>query len=662
MYATPGDVFRESVAIRTYSRDVPDEDRKESVPEIFTRVLDAFETLYADKKDVWGPYYDRARWFHLMSEGIALPAGRMLWSMGSTTLAKEGYLPMMNCSFVAINGVSEPFRFMAKMLFLGCGVGFSVERKYFEPLAKEWVALRYPIMPSTRKQAGESRYYPDHKGSVFVVRDSKEGWIDFIVEAIEAGVALRPFIYDLSQIRPEGSRIKGFGGRSGDPQILSTIGMRIYYDVAGPAYPTVSMLYDVACSIGELVVSGNVRRSALIAIGDPTDEEFLSLKKFSNTKGKPWRQFCNNSVNVSTFSDLSDAFWDTYDGSSEAYGFVKVDAAARADEERESNSFRKRYPAMGFNPCGEQPLHNREVCCLAEINVQKIHDNPTMIQAMYMTYLFCKMAFTLGAPTEPETNRIVQANQRIGISLTGISMVDPSIMSMAYQNLNVWLRPFDSRISGQLGVPPCIALTTVKPGGTLPKIAGSSGPGIHRPISHYQIRRVRFSKTCALLPWFKHIGIPVEPAFMLDGSPDPSGTQVASFFLENAEPADGHYSEWQLTDVGLESMFAKIAEVQEHWSDNAISVTVYYDVKRVRDQLIPMIRRWFDQLKVFSGLPYFGHNFLQAPEEPISEERYHAELARFEARGDKPQIPLTPDGLHVTDDLGSCTVGCSDRC
>lgn len=665
MCDTPEAAFRESIYSRTYCRVLKPDDaapRKESRYESISRVLQAFEKYYpaiaADKK-----LYDESEWFSLISKGVALPAGRMLWTMGAGVIEKEGFLSMMNCSFIKLDHPVQPLGFILKMLILGCGVGFSVERKYFRDLQTIFSHIRWTNRDSGVKASYEKMndeypflYKPEER---FYVEDSKEGWASFLLNSVTRAIARQPVFYSLSNLRPAGSLINGFGGRSGDPEKLGEIVGKIYWMVAESTAASVELYYDIVCLIAELVVSGNVRRSALICIGDPDDKAYLALKQFKTMgRGTSHRSFCNNSVNVQSFEQLGEDFWATYNGTSEPYGWVNTEKCIIPYDGK------TRYQPVGFNPCGEQPLANREVCCLSEINlVRVINDMDLFKKAAKMCYLFCKMAYTLGAPTEPETNKICQANQRIGISLTGISMVkDDGHLWNKLMFIKDYLRDLDRAVSKRLGVNTSVALTTVKPGGTLPKIAGSSGPGIHRPISAYQIRRVRFARDCALLPWFKQMRIPIEPQFGVDGQPVKDGTQVVSFYLKNDIPADGHFSDWQLTPEGLNDMFEKIATTQATWSDNSISVTVYYKLEDVDLVLKPMMHDYFESLKCFSGLPYYGHNFLQAPEEPISEGRYYDYLLNT-FRPTDADLPLDLDGATTPEDFGQCeSVGsCTDR-
>lgn len=657
LFRNPDDVFAKTVMSRTYCREDPEKGRKETPDEVFTRVLDAFEKYYKNtlvlcQRDL----YDREKWFDMMSQGIALPAGRMLWSMGSTTIDKEGYLPMMNCSFVIVDDPLEPIRYISKMLFLGCGVGFSLERKYFKTLQEKFERIR--IRAGYDQQFGEI-LRDDAERAAYTVEDSREGWTSFLVSVINAAIRQAPFLYSLAKIRPKGQFIKGFGGRSGDPEILGSVAEKMYNMVLKSRGATLELYYDLICLVAKLVVSGNVRRSALMAIGDPDDKEFLGLKDFSKMgHGTSHRSFCNNSVKVDSFEQLGPDFWRTFHGNSEAYGWVNTEKCYI-----QYDGYRRHHP-VGFNPCGEQPLASYEVCCLGEVNLAKVADNPALfMEAAKMVYLFCKLSYTLGAPTEPKTDKICQDNQRIGVSLTGVAMVHNSPeLWLLLEEVRDMLREFDQEISVMLGVNPSVALTTIKPGGTLPKIAGAPGPGVHRPISRYQIRRVRFPGTSSLLRWLKSMGIPIEPEFDPSGKPTEEGTMVASFYLDNKEPYDGKFSDYQITRAGLRDMFQRVAKVQEHWSENSVSVTIYFKLEDVESELIPLVKEYFPCLKCFSGLPYYGHNFVQAPEEPISRDQYEHYLKNVFYRS-WTNLPTVLDGNEEPEDFGSCGErgSCSDR-
>lgn len=647
-------LFRDAVMLRTYCREV--DGKLETPDQVYQRVLAAFETYYKEQIDVvpWfreNPHWKQG-WFERMRTGKALPAGRMLWSMGSSTVEKEGFLPLMNCAFVPFDDPVRPLVFMCKMLMLGCGVGFSVESRFMNDLRHKF----YKMRTMGYYQEGFIRRASSSKEKkCWAVPDSREGWFYFIEHVIVRAIQHKNVVYSLELLRPEGSPIKGFGGRSGDPGKLGQIAERIYDLISGveDSDQMVETYYDVACSLGELIVSGNVRRSALIAIGDASDERFLSLKKFSNFKTKPWRAFCNNSVNVRKFEDLSGAYWDTFNGESEPYGWVNVETSQYQDMTTMLDTLSDYVLPEGFNPCAEQPLAPYEVCCLGEINLLAHQEEDDLFESMVLCYFFCKFAYTLGAAKEHRTHLVCHRNQRIGISLSGIAASHVTVLARAVKALKR-LRTLDDAVSRATFVNPSIALSTVKPGGTLSKVSGCCGAGIHRPYAQYQIRRVRFPANSRMLPWFKKCGLHIEPAL------GDASTMVVSFYLKNVVPRDGNFADWVATDQGFKETVELVALVQETWSDNAVSCTVYYDKEKVDTLVKPVVKEYFDKLKCFSGLPYFGHGFPQAPEEEITEQEYLAFVA-----GTNP-VPYEgqADEDHETPvDFGLCGINgaCSDR-
>lgn len=642
--------FADAIFLRTYCRTNWETGVTETRQQVYNRCLDAWyeqlqkigslEKLYLD----WPPI--RAKWYCLMKYGKAMPAGRMLWALGSRTVQEEGFLPLVNCAFVKIDHPVEPFLFIAKMLFMGCGCGFSVRACDIEQANEKLVQSKAQLEPYISERTGDP--------NVYHVEDSRHGYIDFIKQCIINGLICRkPFIYSIEKLRPANSPIKGFGGRSGDPRKLGEIGERIYWMGANARFSITSTLaVDIACSIGELVVSGNVRRSALIALGDADDKDYLDIKRFSNMADKPWRSYSNNSVYASKPSDLGDDYWATYDGHGEAYGWVDIEKCRRRDMK---DGGPDRYLPEGFNPCGEQPLANHEVCNLGEVNLCAIDTYDELQEAVMMCYHFCKMAYTYGAPTEPETERICQANQRIGISFSGYAIVGDQKRKWISQ-IRKFLHEQDQLLAGQLyNAPTSIALTTMKPGGTLAKVMGCPVNGIHLPISKYYLRRVTFKKDSPLLETLSKRGIVVEHQKSATGQILYNESRMACFPICVKEDC---LTSGEITQgVLLERYLELLAECQDLCIDNSISVTVYYqDPEELRALITGPL---FERFKCFSGLKYFGHNFAQPMEEPITAEEYEA---LSEGMRDLPPLTLTVPDPEEPENFESCPRGgCSDK-
>lgn len=623
------DAYQYFIHKRTYARFIEDANRTETWEETIERVLEACQTqlkidLNSDKEQK-----TKKLWRHLMTTRKALPAGRFLWSLGSRTVSDEGMLPLMNCAFVVVDSLLEPFRFTANMLMMGCGIGFSVESKYTTKARDEWIYERRnndDDCPCMFEYDPSFKWIQSRK--VYFIEDSREGWVKFLIASILRGTRRIPLVYSLEKIRPTGSPIKGFGGTSADPKLLGLAGKKLYNLFAVPTkdHISTSTWFDAMCIIAEVVVAGNVRRSALLSMGDPSDTQYLNLKNWSSKNSvliPSYRQFANMSVNVRSFDELSADYWNTFNGDSEPFGFVKMNTCVIADKLREDNrSFQiDRYWPQGFNPCAEQPLHNKEVCCLSEIFLPNIESEIELEQALIMCYTICKHALNIGAPNELQTQKIVKTNQRMGISISGYSLVSDEKLNWAFKAKDS-LYDHDLQYSTHHKWNPSIALTTIKPSGTISKLAGISGPGIHLPVSRYQIRRIRISKLSPLIQLVQSCGLPMEPALMIDGSIDLSGTQVISFYLDNGLLSSDHTAHWvSTTSEGLSWFFNKIIEAQSLWADNAVSVTVSYS-KPLLDEMKSIIRLKWSYLKTFSGLLYSDHGFKQAPEEPITEIEY----------------------------------------
>lgn len=632
---------------RTYSRYDHDLSRSEEWEETIDRVIKACrEQLKIEDVNF-------KRWKQLMLERKALPGGRFLWALGSRTVIDEGFLPLMNCSFVTIDCMVEPYRFACNMLMLGCGVGFSVERKYLKRACEHFTLLRAgPNIPTEK---------------VHIVEDSRGGYVDFIKYCIVQGCKKETINYSIENLRPAGSHLRGFGGTSADPKILAETGEKIHkllYERSELTPDDCDIFFDIMCLVAQMVVAGNVRRSALISIGDVDDKKYMNLKNWAiHGTIPPQRQFANMSVNTCFPSlELDDYYWQTFYGNSEAIGYVNTELSAEADRLRDLRRFPSmeltREPPVGFNPCAEQPLANKEVCCLSEIFLPNIEDERELQECAHMCYHICKAALNIGAPNEPETERVVTFNQRMGISLSGYATVSDRMRAKCV-GLRDYLHILDAIHSEKMKWNPSIAITTIKPSGTISKLAGMSSAGIHYPTARFMIRRIRLHKDNPLVEYAKKSGIPVEPALMIDGKEDPSGTLVASFYLDNFREL-AHSDGLTTRDIAesfprLSQRFLKlIVQAQEEWSDNAVSVTFPYLIENAPD-LKRLVLKVEDKLKVWSALPYFGHNFRQAPEEEITEEQYRkfmSERSPFEStivQGETEEI----DSSFDTESCGS---------
>lgn len=546
-------------------------------------------------------------------------AGRMLWQLGTETVDRFGANSLLNCWNVSMN---EPhaFLFLFENLMLGGGVGFSIRREDIHELPK----VKKDIVIT----------HKNTKDADFIVPDSREGWIRLLEKVLDAFyVNGRSFSYSTILVRGAGERIGGFGGVSSGPQILidgiEKI-IKIFQTREGKKLRSIDVL-DICNIIGSIVVSGNVRRSAQIAIGDPDDYLFLRAKNWSLGNIPNWRAMSNNTIYADDFSHISNEIWnngyvlDSQTGfaKGEPYGFFNLPLSQKYGRlkdgvMKESNL----YPTdednvVGTNPCGEISLASYECCNLSELYLNNIVSKEELITCAKLLYKTQKAIAALPFIHE-ETNRIVHKNMRLGLGVTGICQSLDKIewLDVCYKEL----RKFDKEWSKERGWNRSIKLTTIKPSGTLSLLGGST-PGVHPAYSKYYIRRVRMSSNDKLVNYCRELGFHVEYVLNFDGSEN-HDTVVVEFPCET--PDGAIFAE----DMGVIKQLEMVKKLQELWSDNAVSVTAYYS-----DEELPTLKEWLSEnyekgIKSVSFLLRQKHGFKQAPYEEISKEDYESKKSK----------------------------------
>ena len=577
---------------RTYAR--PIKDRTEEWEETVDRVIEACnkqlkcEFNEADQKDIK----------RMMMQLKGTVAGRFLWQLGTKTVDRLGLPSLQNCAFTVVDEPVRPFTWAFEMLMLGSGVGFNIQREHVYQLPK----IRRKVTVKNVEDAGAD----------FIVPDSREGWTELLKRVLEASfVTGQGFTYDTSLVRPAGTPIKGFGGTASGPGDLIW-GMneinRILNERSGNRLKPIDCL-DIMNIIGKIVVAGNVRRSAQIAIGDHDDIEYLRAKRWDLGGIPNWRAMSNNSVACDDVSTLPEEFWEGYKGNGEPYGLINLSSSRRMGRTGETQ-----YPdpdVMGYNPCAEQSLAPFETCCLAEIYLPNIETERELKDVATLLYRINKHSLAIKCEV-PETEDIVHKNMRMGIGVTGYLQATEeqrSWLSSVYTHL----RAYDREYSRICGFPTSIKLTTVKPSGTLSLLAGVT-PGAHPGYSQYYIRRIRMAADSELVRVCRDNGYHVEYVRNFDGTDDHS-TVVVSFpcsFPEGTTFAD---------DMSAVDQLEVIKRLQAEWSDNSVSVTIYY-----RKEELDAIKAWLNDnyvdVKSVSFLLHNEHGFDQAPMEEITYEQW----------------------------------------
>lgn len=577
------------VYTRTYARK--DNGKLETWPETVERMIEGNTRNH----DVSAEEKDRLRYFLLNRK--ASPAGRGVWFSGSKAHYQIGGVALNNCWFVTADDWMN-FVVAQDLLMLGGGVGMSVEREFVNqlPRVKKNVVIEHKAT----------------KDADFIVPDSRQGWCELLRRVLKAYfVTGKGFTYSTICIRGAGEPINGFGGTASGPLPLIAMVEKISTLLQSREGKKLRPLdaADVLCCIGEMVVAGNVRRSAIIILGDAWDKEYLKAKRWDLAVLPSQRDKANWSVVCDDVDDLHPLFWQTYE-IGEPFGLVNrtnMQKFARIGELKPDG-------AIGVNPCGEACLEDGEPCNLMELALPNLDSIEEFEEAARLMFRWAKRV-TCEHYHHPKSDAIIKKNRRVGIGITGClrsELFKADILDRVYAAI----KDEDEKYSAFLGVPLSIRYTVVKPSGTMSKVMDMDGyEGIHAAYDEYFIQRIRFSAHDPLVPLLREAGHYIEPVLKLDGSIDLS-TVVVDFYVATPKGYPVAGKDW---DTWKQLEVLKMA--QKHWADQSVSVTVYY-----KREEIPQLKAWLkenlSEMKTISFLCHSDHGFKQAPKESITKEEY----------------------------------------
>jgi len=625
--ALPTD-YQNFIATSRYARWLEEEGRRETWTETVTRYVDYMaDKTGLDKKttdEIWNAIYSLD----------VMPSMRALMTAGPALDRDNtaGY----NCSYLPVN---DPKSFDEAMYILLCGtgVGFSVERQYIDKL---------PEIPE--------KLFPSQ--TTIVVRDSKEGWAKAFRMLIALLYAGEVPDYDVSMIRPAGARLKTFGGRASGPAPLVDLfkfTINMFKGAVGRKLNSYEC-HSIMCKIGEIVVVGGVRRSAMISLSNLSDIRMRHAKTGQWWETAPHMALSNNSVAYTDKPD-SETFlreWTSLveSKSGERGIFNRISAQKQAAK----NGRRNPDYEFGTNPCSEIILRPHQFCNLTEV-VVKEHDTDDDLDRKV------RLATILGTAQSTLTNfpylrkvwkNNTQEERLLGVSLTGIMdniHTNCFLVNMRERLTRMKQIAIDTnkKYAKRFGIEESTAITCVKPSGTVSQLCDSAS-GIHARHSRYYIRTVRGDNKDPLTKFMIDQGVPSEPCVM-----KPETTTVFSFPMMSPKGSRLRDDLSAIDQLNVWLIY------QEHWCEHKPSITVTVKEEEWLD-VGAFVFKHFDKMSGVSFLPHSDHVYQQAPYQECTEQEYDAMLSRMRSRIDWSKLR---DYEKSDTTSGSQTMACSgDSC
>jgi len=590
------DPYKNFIHISRYARWIESKNRRETWVETVERYINFMK----DHLVLNYGYSPNAKIFDEVKESILnhkiMPSMRALMTAGPAL--ERDHIAAYNCSFIAVDSL-RAFDEAMYVLMNGTGVGFSVESKYVDEL---------PIISESFNQTA----------TTIVVEDSKLGWAKAFKELIALLSQGQIPEWDMSKVRPAGARLKTFGGRASGPGPLSalfTFTTDTFRNAAGRRLKPIEA-HDLMCKVGEVVVVGGVRRSALISLSNLDDFEMAKAKSGSWWETQAQRSLANNSAVYNAKPNTAQFLreWrNLYESKSGERGIYNIDSVRKHVE-----SFGRRDASLvsGTNPCGEIILRPNEFCNLTEVVISAEDTREDLMEKV-------KLATILGTWQSTLTNfkylrktwkDNCEEERLLGVSLTGIyGNKITSTAGKALEQLLTDMRLESVRVNDheakKLNINPSVSITCVKPSGTVSQLVGVSS-GIHPWYSEYYIRSVRGSNNDPLTQFLKDSGVPNEPDVM---KPD----ETTVFYFPQKAPKNAIITK-DLTAIDHLEMW-KI--YRTYWTEHNPSVTI-----NVHENEWLRVGAWvfdnFDSIGGVSFLPASEHTYKQAPYQEISKDEY----------------------------------------
>ena len=562
-----------------------------------------------------------------------MPSMRSLMTAGAA--AERDNTCMYNCSYLAVDDIKS-FDEAMFILLCGTGVGFSVERQSISKL---------PEVPQLF----------DSETNIFV-KDSKEGWAKSLRQLIALLYSGEIPTWDVSKVRPAGAPLKTFGGRASGPAPLVDLfnfTINTFKKATGRKLSSVEC-HDIMCKIGEVVVVGGVRRSAMISLSNLSDDRMRSAKSGSWWENNPQRALANNSVSYTEKPDnlsFMKEWMALVESGSGERGIFNREASKK---QAAMNGRRDSNYEFGTNPCSEIILRPSQFCNLTECVVRATDTLDTLSEKVRLATILgtIQSTFTKFPYLRKQWTDNTAEERLLGVSLTGI--MDNPLMTLKNNGLDKTLAHLkevavatNAKWAGILGIPIAAAISCVKPSGTVSQLVDSAS-GIHARHSPYYIRTVRGDNKDPLTQFMKDQGIPNEPDVF-----KPDQTTVFSF---PQKAPQGAVCTADMTAIEQLEMWLMY---QRNWCEHKPSVTINVKGEEWLE-VGAFVYKHFDEMSGVSFLPFNEHTYQQAPYQDCNEVTYQEMLGKMPTRIDWSKLSEYESEDNTS---GSQTLACSgDSC
>ena len=599
--------YQNFIALSRYARWKEDEQRRETWGETVERYFDYMKNhLYSTCNYVLDDGLRSELEQAVLNQDI-MPSMRALMTSGPAL--DRCHVGAYNCSYVPVDS-PRAFDETMYILMCGTGVGFSVERHNIEK------------MPTVN----EDMHLTD---TVIKVGDSRPGWAKSLRELIAMLYAGQVPKWDVSQVRAAGERLKTFGGRASGPEPLEELFQFVIDKFRGAAGRKLFPIecHDIMCKIGEVVVVGGVRRSALISLSNLNDDQMAHAKSGMWWENEGQRALANNSVaykgkpEMGTFMREWVSLYESKSGERGIFNRKSAQVQAAKNGRRDADH------DFGCNPCSEIILRPYQFCNLSEVVARAGDTEKTLATKVGLATILGTFQSTL---TDFKYLRNIwkkntEEERLLGVSLTGImdnellsgnSATLGTNISSTLELLREVAVETNKGMAKKLGIPRSTAITCVKPSGTVSQLVDSAS-GIHARHNAHYIRTVRGDNKDPLTQFLTSQGIPAEADVM-----KPESTTVFSFPM--ASPR-GAVTRTILTAIEQLELWLTY---QRHWCEHKPSVTISVKETEWMD-VGAWVYKHFDEVSGISFLPFSDHTYKQAPYQDCTEDEYDAMLAQM---------------------------------